>query len=724
MVNPEKTITLLTRLELQGFKSFAGKTVFEFPAKVVGVVGPNGSGKSNIIDAIRWVLGEREAKQLRGEGLENLIFAGTPKKPAVGFARVDLVMDNKNKAFPVDAEEVVLSRKVDRSGTSEFSLNDSEIRLRDLLPLLARVRLGARGIMIVGQGQSDIFVMSSPKERREMIEEFLGLREFRIKKTQAEHRLDSSLINIDKIRAMLEELAPQVRVFKKQKVRLEKRSEVESELSALENSYYAFKHGKLAHEMKVVSLPLAKLEDEREKLRDEIGAEEEVLNGLYRNDDDYAKIKEIRAKVNELVDAESSKQRELSRIEARIEIAKEASFSIHNPAELRDFIVDLKGRMESILELEDVSRIKSRVREFIESVKKFFSRREEKPETDLAEEREKLTHETSSLKSKIAELRKEEDEVSRKTRDSNVEFREKVGKLNEKKNALYDLERRIQSIVLEKETIEIKFQEVEREWSALGKDAHELRAMKADADFTSDDLRQAESRMMRLRGELASIGEIDASVFKEFEESEKRYEFLSAQLADLEKAAADLKVLIKDLDARIKNDFKTSFKSISDAFNEYFRLMFGGGRAKLLLEEVKRQPLIVGEENMNGENDESAIEEEKEEELGVDIDLSLPRKKITGVGMLSGGEKTLVSLAALFALISISPPPFLVLDEIDAPLDEENARRFSDLIRQFSTKTQFIIVTHNRSTMEAAEVLYGVTMGDDGVSKVLSLKLE
>ena len=92
--------------------------------------------------------------------------------------------------------------------------------------------------------------------------------------------------------------------------------------------------------------------------------------------------------------------------------------------------------------------------------------------------------------------------------------------------------------------------------------------------------------------------------------------------------------------------------------------------------------------------------------------------------MLSGGEKTLVSLAALFALISISPPPFLVLDEIDAALDEENARRFSELIKQFSTKTQFIVVTHNRSTMEAADVLYGITMGDDGVSKVLSLKLE
>ncbi len=718
-------INLLNRLELQGFKSFAGKTIFEFPAKVVGVVGPNGSGKSNIIDAIRWVLGEREAKQLRGEGLENLIFAGTPKKAAQGFARVDLVLDNKNRAFPIDAEEVVLSRRVDRSGTSEFSLNDAEIKLKDLLPLLARVRLGARGIMIIGQGQSDIFVMSSPRERREMIEEFLGLREFRIKKGQAERRLESSLVNIDKIKAMLEELAPQVRVFKKQKTRLEKRSEVEVELKELEGSYYAFKHSKLDRERKALLGPIAGLKDEQEKLGKNIQDEEKILNTLYKNDDGYAAMKGLRDRMNTLIDTESSKQRELSRIEAKMEIQKEAPPYIYKPVELHDFIGELKAKMEATLALDNVADIKSRLRELVEGVKKFFSKKEEREEIDFTAEREKLVKEIGELKSHIEDLRKEEEEISQKARESNAEFREKVGKLNEKKNDLYALDRKAQALALQRETVEMKLEELRREWAALGRSLEDLKQAEIGTEFGENELRGAESRMLRLRGELAAIGDIDENVFKEFEESEKRYEFLGVQLVDLEKAAVDLKTLIKDLDQRIKEDFKTSFKAISDAFNEYFNLMFGGGKAKLVLEEKERQPLLSeGMEEELSSAEVSENKEEKEQELGVTIDLSLPRKKITGVGMLSGGEKTLVSLAALFALISISPPPFLVLDEIDAALDEENARRFSELIEQFSTKTQFIVVTHNRSTMEAADVLYGITMGDDGVSKVLSLKLE
>ncbi len=722
-------VNLLNRLELQGFKSFAGKTVFEFPAKVVGVVGPNGSGKSNIIDAIRWVLGEREAKQLRGEGLESLIFAGTPKKAAVGFARVDMILDNKNKVFPVDAEEVVISRRVDRSGTSEFSLNESEIKLKDLLPLLARIRLGARGIMIVGQGQSDIFVMSSPKERREMIEEFLGLREFRIKKSQAERRLDSSLINIDKIKAMLEELAPQVRVFQKQKTRLEKRSEIEVELTTLENSYYSFKYSGFSEELKKIAAPLAELQSERNSLEEKVKEEEKTLNTLYKNDDEYARVKEIRVKANAAIEAESLKQRELSRVETKIEIQKEAPQYIHKPAEFEEFIVSLRTGIEKILELDNLAEIKSRLKAIVGNVQSFFSKKEAKEDVDLEKERERLAQEVSVLKTEVEKLRREEDEVSKKTRDTNIEFREKVGRLNEKKNERYALDRQIQALILQRETIEIKKEELEREWASLGKAVEDLRNLKPDANLDEGTLRQLASRMMRLRGELTAIGEIDQSVFGEFEESEKRFEFLSAQLADLEKASADLKILIKDLDARIKNDFKTSFKAISDAFNEYFRLMFGGGKARLILEEPSFAKASEGETDIadvafGAGTAKGETIEGKEEELGVAIDLNLPRKKITGVSMLSGGEKTLVSLAALFALISISPPPFLVLDEIDAPLDEENARRFSELIKQFADKTQFIIVTHNRSTMEATEVLYGVTMGEDGVSKVLSLKLE
>ena len=161
--------------------------------------------------------------------------------------------------------------------------------------------------------------------------------------------------------------------------------------------------------------------------------------------------------------------------------------------------------------------------------------------------------------------------------------------------------------------------------------------------------------------------------------------------------------------------------------------MFEGGHAKLKIKKYElisqladknndENENIEGEKNKESEGNEE--KEEQEEKFGVEIELSLPKKKITSLEMLSGGEKSLISIAALFALISVSPPPFLVLDEIDAALDEKNSRRFSNLIKEFAHKTQFIIVTHNRALMEVADVLYGVTMNEDGTSKLLSLKLD
>jgi len=148
--------------------------------------------------------------------------------------------------------------------------------------------------------------------------------------------------------------------------------------------------------------------------------------------------------------------------------------------------------------------------------------------------------------------------------------------------------------------------------------------------------------------------------------------------------------------------------------------MYKGKQEKL---KIKSQNLNLKINNDENDEENSEKQEEQEEKIGVEIDLNLPGKKITGVEMLSGGEKSLVSIAALFALISVSPPPFLVLDEIDAPLDEKNSQMFANLIKDFSGDTQFIIITHNRAVMEAADVLYGITMNDDGTSKLLSLKL-
>ena len=242
-----------------------------------------------------------------------------------------------------------------------------------------------------------------------------------------------------------------------------------------------------------------------------------------------------------------------------------------------------------------------------------------------------------------------------------------------------------------------------------------------------------EHRIFRLRGDLASIGEVDHALMKEAEDTATRHAFLLKESEDLNKAVADLTALMHELNEKIKTEFDKSLHKINEEFAKFFALMFDGGSAKLKVLKPKAERTAEDEEDEDGEGADDARPKKanrrrtrlyQEKNGGVDIEIKLPRKKTTSLDMLSGGERSLVGIAALFAMVSVSPPPFLVLDEIDAPLDERNARRFGTMLKDFSKRTQFIVVTHNRATMEAADILYGVTLAEDGSSKVVSLKLE
>ena len=201
-------------------------------------------------------------------------------------------------------------------------------------------------------------------------------------------------------------------------------------------------------------------------------------------------------------------------------------------------------------------------------------------------------------------------------------------------------------------------------------------------------------------------------------------QFLIAQSGDLRDALLDLDSLKHDLREKIDHEFTAALHKINSEFSKFFEAMFGGGSAKLKIKSQKLQVTKKEDEDGTPTLAEGEVGAPTSKNVGVDIEVHIPRKRVSGLEALSGGERSLVSIAVLFALVSVSPPPFLVLDEIDAALDERNARKFSQMFKEFSEKTQFVIVTHNRATMEVANVLYGVTMGEDGTSKVLSLKLE
>ena len=678
----------LTRLELQGFKSFAGKTVLEFPSQVTAIVGPNGSGKSNVIDAVRWVLGEREAKQLRGETLDNLIFAGTPKKPAMSLARVGLYFNNHKKNLSVDAVEVALARRIDRSGNSEFSLNDTEVKLKDLLPMLAKARLGTRGLMIVGQGQSDIFVRSSPEDRRLMIEEVLGLREYRLKKNQAERRLESSEINMEKVKAMLEELAPHVRILRRQRTRFLRRAEIEEELKTLENAYFYVRYHNLEKGLKEVEEPVLKLRHELEAADKAIATKEKELKEIGGGENEYEKAKEIREKINSILNRKNVLGIELAKLEAKMEFQKKVPQDEFSAAELRSLLSDFSKEGERLLKVEDISEIKESLKGWLSKVRKIFQADKGNLDENVLNEQKRMEKEMAELEVAVKNFREEDEALAQKQQKANQLFRDKVEDLNQEKNRAHALEQKIQSHILEKERLQMKLEELEREWQALGRDIHDLRRLsepegasvvkdfdphtKQGADTLDKNSSfgvgaswsEAERKMMRLRGELAAIGEIDTNLMKEAEESEQRFDFLTKQLSDLEKASVDLKEMIRDLDKRIHEDFKKAFHTISEEFNNYFRLMFGGGKARLYL-EVKKPPVLtegtsdIRQETTEGKSDslagqaaEATVGKPDDLDVGVEVDVSLPRKRITSLEMLSGGEKTLVSLAALFALIA------------------------------------------------------------------------
>jgi Chromosome segregation ATPases len=210
-----------------------------------------------------------------------------------------------------------------------------------------------------------------------------------------------------------------------------------------------------------------------------------------------------------------------------------------------------------------------------------------------------------------------------------------------------------------------------------------------------------ETSINRQRGQLRRMGAVNPEAQKEYLEVKERFEFLTAQVDDLRKADSDLRQVIAELDELMKKEFRKTFDAVAAEFRQLFTRMFAGGSARLVM---------VDEDDLN--------------ETGIDIEARLPGRREQGLSLLSGGERSLTAVALVFSLLKVSPTPFCVLDEVDAMLDEANVGRFREMLIELSKNTQFIIITHNRNTVQSADVIYGVTMGRDSASQIISLKLD
>ncbi|MDD5368089.1 MAG: hypothetical protein PHQ40_03305, partial [Anaerolineaceae bacterium] len=203
------------------------------------------------------------------------------------------------------------------------------------------------------------------------------------------------------------------------------------------------------------------------------------------------------------------------------------------------------------------------------------------------------------------------------------------------------------------------------------------------------------------RAQMRRMGPVNPEAQREYQEVRDRFNFMTSQVADLKTADADLRVVIGELDELMRREFRRTFEAVAEEFKGMFTRLFGGGSARLIL-----------------------VEAENPTETGIEIETRLPGRREQGLSLLSGGERSLTAVALVFSLLKVSPTPFCVLDEVDAMLDEANVGRFRDLLHELSDSTQFIVITHNRNTVQAADVIYGVTMGRDSASQVISLRMD
>ncbi len=995
----------LKALEIQGFKSFPDKTRLSFEKDITAIVGPNGSGKSNIADAILWVMGEQRSKALRGGKMEDVIFGGTEKRGALGYAQVSLILDNSARIFDSDSSEIMLTRRYYRSGESEYYVNREAVRLKDLNALLMDTGLGRDGYSIIGQGRIAEIVSARSTDRREVFEEAAGISRFRYRKEEAERKLERTEENLLRISDKIEELELQVGPLKEQAAVAKRYLKLRDELKTAEISLWMATLDKLHSQSESIRVEYAQvtaeLETAKEGLQALYASSEGISERMHRKDietdeargrlgaaeaeiarceadaavlradckstedakarmlDDISeqenRVREVQKNIDEAkkrtdeIDRELAACREESgrcrnvldgcrmklssreqilnglsekanrlavdgrTMDARIRMLEdmEREFEgyskavrsvmresahgvlkgIHAPvanllrtdeetalaietalgaasqnivtdtmndgraaieylkrtdggratflaldtirgcvmkdaperdpgfvgiaSELVQFEEKYRGIVENLLgrtviaeALPDAIRmsknsgsrlrivtldgqlispggamtggssakgsgILSRANELeklkkkrgsAQAEEKLCAQELERAKANLAQVRytlERAQEEEAELRSKSASLEAERRAGENSSAQLRLLLESLSGDSRERQRVVEAFDERLESFrnrLAEKEKelarcragadairgeigqisrsrLELEGKRTRAEKEAQTRNAEilelERRSARIEQKKLAADLEEkqildrlwegyelshsaaqalrrpiesmakANRAVSELRSQIGALGTPNLGAIDEYERVSTRYEFLSGQRSDVDKAKAELITIIRDITAQMETVFIERFNQISECFRETFLELFGGGKAALKLED---------------ENDVLGC--------GIDIRVQPPGKALSTISLLSGGEMAFVAIALYFAILKVRPTPFCVMDEIEAALDEVNVKRFADYLRRMADRTQFLVITHRRGTMEEADMLYGVTMQEKGVSTVIELDLE
>lgn len=862
----------LKRLEIQGFKSFAKKTIMEFGPGITAIVGPNGSGKSNAADCLRWVLGEQSAKLMRGKKSEDVIFAGSDKRGRAGVAEVIATFDNHDHKIPVDAAEVAIGRRITRSGESEYLLNGSKVRLLDIIDLVLKSNIGTSRYTVIGQGTIDQMILTGPSEIKNLIDEASGVKTYYLKRERTLRRLEQTAQNLMRAEDLLRELEPRVKSLRRQAKRMEARAEIEVDLKAYQKEFFgsqwwAFNRGigDLNKELAVfqdqkqqieatMNAHLSKIEQhekdneqqlsEYKQVQEQIQSKQTEKNALLEQAsmirgkmqsqksgsgdsaslqvdshalsqkivDIESQIKSAQKKLSEASQQKGSADKTLSTVNAQL---TELYAAISNPAGSDWDLIEQQmtaldntfTQFERIIEeTADVGQIRNATSAVLSAWQKFkqttteaakhpdYNRKLQLQLSELTEQKDRLLAEQTNLamavskselsldflQGQLASLQNEklqiDLELKKATAGSNDNYvaelaaeenkvQEKIAGLSkdiagleDKLQTFYAAENSWKAAIAEEDKL---FRKQQEELSRIRDQVTKVEVEKAKLETQSQmvvseivanlgsemldkiqvqpikaETEGLEGKISKLKHQLELVGGVDELTIQEYHETESRFTNLEHQTTDLHKSMGDLRAVMDELDEHIKTKFNSAFQKVNTQFEQYFRVLFNGGRAYLsLVKAADNRTEAEAELEKEAEEDvEQAVRPEEKivakyekDSLavsGVDIKATPPGKKLSSIQSLSGGERSLTSIALLCSLLTCFPSPFVVLDEVDAALDEANTIRFGQILGRLSDTTQFITITHNRETMAQANILYGVTMGDDGVSQLLSIKMD
>ena len=696
----------ISKLEIFGFKSFAKKETVVFDSGITGIVGPNGCGKTNIVDAIRWVLGEQKTKRLRSSKMEDVIFNGASNVKPLGLCEVFLTIENNKGLLPVEYSEVEIGRRLYRSGESEYFINRNNCRLKDISNLFVDTGLTSDAYSVIELNMIEQILSDKDDSRRQMFEEAAGVNKYKAKRKSALRKFDLNSRDLERIDDIILEIEIQVKALDLQLKRFKRHEKLTGELKELELDLASARMTDLEN----VILPLEEMLKKKNKVLQKTNSKKEVESVEFDNSREaYLKEKEslatMKAKVDKLTEKllleiqeknlESSKGVGLLEDELQKKISQLNQFD-------KDYI--------KIVSNQDVTNSLSD-----ESKEKFKNNNYTVIETD--KKYEKLKASIEDYKDKIDKYRKEQefdfskmDESIKKIQDqinsNNLELEKKENDVNKAFIKMESIRAKLDSDKFSKDDLfyEIKEAEMKIAESKIKKTQIEQNIIeKFGNDVVLRDVKDYNIsdmvfRVEKIKRSIDSIGPINWAVKDEHEEKTARLNNLLEQKADLIDAENNLKEAIKKIDMVAQEQFFDTYNQVKENFKKMFTVFFNGGKGSIELSDPN--------DPLNSD---------------INIFAQPPGKRNNTLKMLSAGEKSLTAIALLFSIYQYKPSPFCILDEIDAPLDDINIKKFTDVIKDYSKTTQFIMVTHNKLTMESADCIYGVTAEKQGISKLMSI---